>query len=107
MRHHLPAILMSEKVTGRRLAPQVTETKIRRLRLLEADTDTKIREDTATNHGAPKNLFVTLARDTDEGARACVARDASAHGEVLRWLANDPVEQVPGFFRWKSAFLHA
>ena len=97
MRDHRPVMLTSEEVAGLHPAPPVTESKIRRLRLLAGDTNPKIRESAASSHHLPEDLFAILAKDTDEGVRACVARNESAPCDVLRSLADDPSERVRGF----------
>jgi hypothetical protein len=86
MRDHRPVMLTSEEVSQLHPAPPVTEGKIRRLRLLAADSNPKIRESAASSHNTPRDLFFTLAKDTDEGVR-----------DVLRRLADDPSERVRGF----------
>ena len=97
MRDHRPVMLTSEEVSQLHPAPQVTEGKIRRLRLLAADSNPKIRESAASSHNTPRDLFFTLAKDTDEGVRACVARNDITPTDVLRRLADDPSERVRGF----------
>jgi hypothetical protein len=97
MRDHRPVMLTSEQAAVLHPAPPVTESKIRRLRLLATDADPKIRESAASSRHAPPDLFETLARDADEGVRACVARNESAPCDVLRSLADDPSERVRGF----------
>ena len=92
-----PAMLTAEEAAALHPAPEVTESKIRRLRLLASDTNPKIRESVASSYNTPEDLFVVLARDPDEGVRACVARNESTPCDVLRSLANDPSERVRGF----------
>ena len=97
MRDHRPAMLTSEKASRLHPAPPVTESKIRRLRLLAADANPKIRESAASSYNTPEDLFEALSKDPDEGVRACVARNETAPCVVLRALANDPSERVRGF----------
>lgn len=97
MRDHRPVMLTSEQAAALHPAPPVTESKIRRLRLLASDANPKIRESAASSHHTPADLFETLAGDADEGVRACVARNESAPCDVLRSLADDPSERVRGF----------
>ena len=92
-----PAMLTADEAAALHPAPEVTESKIRRLRLLAADTNPKIRESVASSYNTPEDLFVTLARDPDEGVRACVARNESTPCDVLRSLVSDPSERVRGF----------
>ncbi|WP_255461308.1 hypothetical protein [Glaciihabitans sp. INWT7] len=97
MRDHAPVLLTSEEAATLHPAPPVTASKIRRLRLLAADANPKIRESAASSYHTPEDLFVTLAQDADEGVRACVARNETAPCDVLRSLADDPSERVRGF----------
>ena len=97
MRDHRPSMLTSEDASRLHPAPLVTESKIRRLRLLAADANPKIRESAASSFNTPEDLFVALSKDPDEGVRACVARNETAPFVVLRSLANDPSERVRGF----------
>lgn len=97
MRDHRPVMLTSEQAAYLHPAPPVTESKIRRLRLLASDPNPKIRESAASSYHTPEDLFETLARDADEGVRACVARNESAPCTVLRFLADDASERVRGF----------
>lgn len=92
-----PAMLTAEQAAALHPAPEVTESKIRRLRLLAADPNPKIRESAASSYHTPEDVFEVLARDPDEGVRACVARNESAPCDVLRSLADDPSERVRGF----------
>lgn len=97
MRAMAPAMLTSEQAAALHPAPEVTPSKIQRLRLLAADTNPKIRESVASSYHAPEDVFEQLARDPDEGVRACVARNESAPCDVLRSLASDRSERVRGF----------
>jgi hypothetical protein len=97
MRDHRPVMLTAEQAAALHPAPPVTESKIRRLRLLAADANPKIRESAASSRNAPQDLLATLATDADDGVRSCVARNESALCDVLRSLADDPSERVRGF----------
>jgi hypothetical protein len=97
MRAMAPAMLTAEQAAGLHPAPEVTESKIRRLRLLAADPNPKIRESAASSYHTPEDVFEDLARDPDEGVRACVARNESAPCDVLRSLVDDESERVRGF----------
>lgn len=97
MRAMAPAMLTSEQAAALHPAPEVTASKIQRLRLLAADANPKIRESAASSYHTPEDVFEQLARDPDEGVRACVARNESAPCDVLRSLATDPSERVRGF----------
>lgn len=92
-----PAILTAEEAAALHPAPEVTESKIRRLRLLATDPNPKIRESVASSYNTPEDVFVALASDPDEGVRACVARNESAPCDVLRSLVADGSERVRGF----------
>jgi hypothetical protein len=92
-----PAMLTAEQAAALHPAPEVTESKIMRLRLLATDPNPKIRESVASSYHTPEDVFEALAADSDEGVRACVARNESAPCDVLRSLASDPSERVRGF----------
>ena len=97
MRRLAPAMLTPEEVAAMHPAPPVTESKIRRLRLLAADANPKIREAVASSYHTPPELFEALARDADEGVRGCVARNEATPCDVLRSLVRDESEQVRSF----------
>ena len=97
MKAMAPAMLTSEQAAALHPAPEVTASKIARLRLLATDPNPKIRESVASSYNTPEDVFVTLARDPDAGVRACVARNEAAPCDVLRSLAHDPSERVRGF----------
>jgi hypothetical protein len=97
MKAMAPAMLTSEEAAALHPAPEVTESKIRRLRLLAADANPKIRESAASSYHTPEDVFEALARDSDEGVRACVARNEAAPCDVLRSLVADESERVRGF----------
>ena len=97
MKAMAPVMLTSEQAAALHPAPEVTESKIQRLRLLAADANPKIRESAASSYHTPEDVFEALAKDLDEGVRACVARNESAPCDVLRSLANDTSERVRGF----------
>ena len=97
MKAMAPAMLTSEQAAALHPAPEVTQTKIQRLRLLAADTNPTIRESAASSYHTPEDVFEVLARDPDEGVRACVARNESAPCDVLRSLVADESERVRGF----------
>jgi hypothetical protein len=97
MRDHRPVMLTPEEAAARHPAPPVTESKLRRLRLLASDENPKIRESVASSYNTPEDLFETLAKDADEGVRACVARNEATPCDVLRSLVADPSVRVRGF----------
>ncbi|MCU1556256.1 MAG: hypothetical protein JWN09_251 [Microbacteriaceae bacterium] len=97
MRDHRPVMLTPDEVAAQHPAPPVTESKIRRLRLLASDENPKIRESVASSYNTPQDLFEVLARDADDGVRCCVARNEATPCDVLRSLVSDPSERVRGF----------
>ena len=97
MKAMAPAMLTAEQAAALHPAPEVTPSKIARLRLLAADANPKIRESAASSYHTPEDVFEALARDADEGVRACVARNESAPCDVLRSLVTDESERVRGF----------
>jgi hypothetical protein len=97
LRAMAPAMLTAEQVAALHPAPAVTDSKVRRIRLLAADPNPKIRESAASGYHTPEDVFVGLASDSDEGVRACVARNENAPCDVLRSLVHDPSERVRGF----------
>ncbi|MEV8254177.1 hypothetical protein AB0O95_09460 [Rhodoglobus sp. NPDC076762] len=97
MRAMAPSMLSAEEAAALHPAPEVTDSKIARLRLLAADPNPKIRESAASSHHTPVDVFEVLARDSDAGVRACVARNEHAPCDVLRMLVDDPSEVVRGF----------
>jgi hypothetical protein len=97
MRAAAPAMLTSEQAAALHPAPVVTDSKVRRLRLLAESPNPKIRESVASSYHAPVDLFERLAHDPDSGVRGCVARNEAAPCDVLRELAHDDDEMVRGW----------
>ena len=97
MRRLAPSQLTAEEVARLHPAPPVTESKLRRLRLLATSPNPKIREAVASSYNTPADLFEKLAQDPDDGVRGCVARNEATPCDVLRELVDDPDEQVRGF----------
>ena len=58
-----PAMLTAEQAAVLHPAPEMTATKIARLRLLAVDANPKIRESVASSYHTPEDVFVALARD--------------------------------------------
>jgi hypothetical protein len=79
------------------LSPEVTDSKIERLRLLAKHQNPKIRESVASSRNTPEDLLRVLAADSDEGVRACVARNETTPCDVLSELAADRSEKVRGW----------
>ncbi|TXK17741.1 hypothetical protein [Homoserinibacter sp. GY 40078] len=92
-----PSMLTPEEVARLHPAPAVTESKLRRLRLLAADANPKIRESVASSYHAPTDLYETLAQDPDEGVRACIARNTTVSCDLLRELSHDDSATVRGW----------
>ncbi|MCW4384252.1 hypothetical protein OH146_00515 [Salinibacterium sp. SYSU T00001] len=97
MRDHAPAMLSPEEAARLHPAPPVTESKLRRLRLLAQSDNSRIRESAASNYNTPADVIAELARDPDEGVRSCVARNEHTPCDVLRSMADDPSETVRGW----------
>ena len=97
MRRMAPPMLTAEEAAALHRSPEVTETKLARLRLLATHANPKIRESVASSLHAPADLYAVLASDTDEGVRACVAKNEATPCDVLRSLAGDESERVRGW----------
>ncbi|WP_434317855.1 hypothetical protein [Leifsonia sp. P73] len=97
MRDHSPAMLTAEEAAALHPAPEFTESKLRRLRLLAADPNPKIREAVASSYNTPVDLFEALAQDPDEGVRGCVAKNEATPCDILRALAGERSETVRGW----------
>lgn len=97
MRDHAPAMLTAEEAAALHPAPEFTESKLRRLRLLATDPNPKIREAVASSYNTPEDLFLALANDPDEGVRGCVAKNEATPCDILRSLASDRSETVRGW----------
>ncbi len=97
MRRMAPPMLTAEEAAALHRSPEVTETKLARLRLLATHSNPKIRESVASSLHAPDDLYAALASDADEGVRACVAKNEATPCDVLRSLADDESERVRGW----------
>ena len=76
------------------LSPDVTESKILRIRAMAKDKNPKIRESAALGYHTPEDVMWELAKDKNEGVRVCVARNESTPCDILRHLGSDKSEQV-------------
>jgi len=76
------------------LSPEVTESKILRIRAMAKDKNPKIRESAALGYHTPEDVMWELAKDKNEGVRVCVARNETTPCDILRHLGNDKSEQV-------------
>ena len=92
-----PTMMTAEEAASLHPAPAVTDSKIRRLRLLAQSANPKIRESVASSYHTPVDLFERLAKDPDAGVRGCVARNEAAPCDVLRELSTDRVQTVRGW----------
>jgi hypothetical protein len=97
MKRLAPPMLGTADAEALHRSPEVTETKIARLRLLAQHENPKIRESVASSLHAPEDLYAALARDPEESVRACVAKNEATPCDVLRSLADDPSERVRGW----------
>jgi len=97
MRNAAPSQLSAEEAAALHPSPPVTESKIKRLRLLAQSPNPKIREAVASSYNTPVDLFERLATDPDEGVRSCVARNEATPCDILRTLATDSSEAVRGW----------
>jgi hypothetical protein len=84
-----PSMLTAAEAARLHPAPPVTESKLRRLRVLAESPNPKIRESVASSYHTPPDLAERLARDTDEGVRACLARNENTSCDLLRELSRD------------------
>ncbi len=92
-----PSMLTAEEAARLHPAPPVTESKIRRLRMLAEHPNAKIRESVASSYHTPPDVAERLARDPDEGVRACLARNETTSCDLLRELSHDRSEAVRGW----------
>lgn len=97
LRAAAPAIRSAEEIAALHPAPPVTDSKIRRLRLLATDPNPRIRESAASSHHLPADVAAALARDPDPGVRGWLARNETVSCDVLRELAGDEAESVRGW----------
>ncbi len=98
MRENRPLMVASEAPpTSQHPIPAFTEAKLRRLGLLAADRNPKIRESVASSPYLTPDLVVALSRDEDEGVRSFLARNERTNDIALRLLARDESDQVRGF----------
>jgi hypothetical protein len=102
MRDNAPSMITAEPLTAEQAAalhpaPPVTDSKIRRLRILATDANPRIRESVASSYNTPDDLFAQLATDPEESVRSCVARNEATPCDVLRSLADDRSETVRGW----------
>ena len=70
-------------------SPEVTDSKIERLRTMAQDKRTSIRESAALNVHTPHDMMWILARDTQVSVRSCLARNEATPCDILGFLAQD------------------
>jgi hypothetical protein len=92
-----PSMLTPEEVAAQHPAPPVTDSKIRRLRMLASDANPKIRASAASSYHLPDDVAATLAHDPDAEVRGWLARNETVSCDLLRELAHDEAESVRGF----------
>ena len=92
-----PRMLSAEEAARLHPAPPVTESKLRRLRLLAEHPNPKIRESVASSSHTPPDVAEKLAEDPDPGVRACLAKNERTSCDLLRKLAEDENEAVRGW----------
>lgn len=97
MAANAPAMRTAAEVAQHYRSPEMTESKIRRLRLLAQSDNPKIRERVAADYHTPVDLVEQLAKDPDAGVRATLARNETVSCDILRDLAHDESETVRGF----------
>jgi len=81
-------------------SPGASEGKLRRVALMAASSDPRVRESAALNAHVPAEVLVSLAEDPEMSVRCCVARSPQATAELLQRLAADEAAPVR---RWVAA----
>lgn len=92
-----PAMRSVEELAQHYRSPEVTDSKLHRLRVLATHENPKIRERVAADYHTPPDLVEELAKDPDAGVRATLARNETVSCDILRDLARDDSETVRGF----------
>jgi hypothetical protein len=92
-----PSMLTPEEVAAQHPAPPVTDSKIRRIRLLAGDANPRIRASAASSYHLPEDVAATLAADPDAEVRRWLARNETVSCDLLRQLAHDDEESVRAF----------
>jgi hypothetical protein len=92
-----PSMLTPEEVAAQHPAPPVTDSKIRRLRVLATSADPMIRASVASSYHLPEDLAETLAHDPAVEVRNWLARNETVACDILRELAHDDAESVRAF----------
>ena len=76
------------------VSPELTDSKIERLRRMAKDRRPQIRESAALNSHTPVEVMWDLARDPSVSVRSCVARNEATPCDILRHLAGDSSPEV-------------
>ena len=98
MRENRPLMVApKEPPAAQHPIPAFTEAKLRRLGLLAADRNPKIRESVAGSPYVTPDLVLVLSGDDDEGVRSTLARNERTNDVALRVLAADESDRVRGF----------
>ena len=92
-----PSMLTAEEVAAQHPAPPVTDSKIRRIRLLASDANPRIRASAASSYHLPEDVATELAADPDAEVRRWLARNETVSCDLLRQLARDQEESVRAF----------
>ncbi len=85
---------LADQAVAQFLSPEVTDSKIARLRAMAQDKNPKIRESAALSTHLPEEEFIRLSKDKVESVRICVARNETTPCDVLRALAKDKSSMV-------------
>ena len=97
-RHQLkgmaPALLTAQEAASAHTVPVMTESKLRRLRILAQHPDEKIRQSVASNRNCPPETLLSLAADPADAVRGEVAHNPTVPLGLLRNLAADRSETV-------------
>jgi hypothetical protein len=92
-----PSMRTPEEIAAQHPAPPVTDSKLRRLRLLATDANPKIRASAASSYHLPDDVAAALAQDPDAEVRSWLARNETVSCDLLRQLAHDDEESVRAF----------
>ena len=76
------------------LSPELTTSKVDRIRALAKDKNPKIRESAALSYHLPEDVARLLLTDKNEGVRICLARNEYTPCDILRELSKDKSAQV-------------
>lgn len=79
----------SNEAIAQWLSPELTDSKLERIRLMAKDKNAKIRESAALSYHIPEDVAWKLAKDKTASVRMCLARNEHTPCDVLRLLAKD------------------